>query len=77
MSDFDIEVFLKMHKDAAFKLDLEEFQTVASVLKKQERLLKRKTNPDYFGVKEFCIKALAEIENRILLLADNGNIEVV
>lgn len=76
MNDFDIEVFLKMHKDAAFALDLEEFQTVASVLKKQKRLLNRKTNPDYSGVKEFCIKALAEIEDRILLLAENGNINV-
>ncbi|SIQ55654.1 hypothetical protein SAMN05880574_11640 [Chryseobacterium sp. RU37D] len=76
MNDFDIDVFLKMHRDAAFALDLEEFQTVTSVLKKQKRLLNRKNNPDYSGVKEFCVKALAEIENRILLLADNGNIDL-
>lgn len=75
MSDFNLVKFLELYKEDAFNLDLEEFHgSVGHIFKSKKRLVERKTNPDYEGVKAFCNKAFNEIEDKILLLAENGNI---
>lgn len=75
MNDFNLSDFLKLHKDASFNLDLErDYNNVYSVLEKQKRLLERIKAPDYEGVKSFCNEAFNEIEDKLLLLAKNGNI---